>query len=373
MHILIVLHDFDPGGAERIAIRLASRWALSGAVVTLVCGRPSGPLRSLLSDQVQLLMPANPISRSRFSRVAVAVFAARMASAVVPDLIFLPGNFYAGMAPILKLKLGQRCPVIVTKLSNVLRRPERGRATRIAFEVGLIAKTAFADHVVAMSPELLEEARRVLPWRDSRFSVLSQPVLDDELADGSVSAPAGVDSRPLLVAAGRLIAQKNFAGLIEAVARIDRPYQLVILGEGPERGRLLAKVDDLQLSAKVTLPGYAPDLGIALADARLFILSSDYEGFPSVVVEALGAGVPVVATDCSPGMATLFNDSKVGQLVPVSDPISLANAIMAALDGHPPDPDRLRQSVEPFRISPAARAYLNLFGRLAAGRRARVK
>ena len=369
MRILVVVHDLQPGGVERIALRLASQWAADGEQVAIACGNPAGALKSVVGNGVQLLSPTQPIARSRFSRIAVADFAARAARDFKPDVVFLPGNYYAGMAVILKLRLGRRGPLIVTRLSNMLRRAGRRLGGEAAFLVQLAMKTAFADHIVAMSPELLAEARSSLPWKADRYSVIAEPVLDGDAAIPPGREPAG-DEPPLLVAAGRLVGQKNFALLIEAAAQLDRPFRLVIYGEGSQRAQLEASINSLGLAQRVTLAGYIDDLGPVLCDARLFVLSSEYEGFPAVLVEALAAGVPVVATDCSPAIAGIVAMGD-GILVPIGDPAALAKAIEMSLDRPPPDRQRLAASVDPYRLQPSAAAYRDLFLRLteADGRR----
>ena len=366
LRILVVVHDFQPGGTERIALRLASRWADDGDEVAVASGNTAGPLKSLVSAQVKLFVPANPVRPSPFSRIAVARFAARAARAVKPDVIFLPGNFHAVMAVILKLALGRRCPAIVVKGSNLLRRANRGRAGEAAFLAQLTIFTAFADHLVAMSPELLDEARRSLPWKADRYSVVPEPVLEDAPAVSLRQAEAG-DDPPLLVAAGRLVPQKNFAVLLYAAAQLDRPFNLIIYGEGAQRAKLEASIKSLGLTKRVTLAGYIDDLMPALSHARLFVMSSDYEGFPAVLIEALAAGVPVVTTDCSPAIAGIVAMSD-GILVPTGDPAALAGAIRASLDQPAPDRQSLAASVDRFRIGPSAAAYRELFAKLAVRR-----
>jgi len=362
LRILVVVHDFQPGGVERIALRLASRWAADGERVAIACGSPVGPLTSVAGNGTLLLNPAKPIPRSRFSRIVVAAFAARAAVEFKPDVIFLPGNFYAGMAFILKLRLGRRGPAIVVRLSNMLRRAGRRPVRQAAFLAHLAMKTAFADRIVAMSPELLDEARRSLPWRAAQFSAIVEPVLDADAAE--VPTKGGTDGPPLLIAAGRLVGQKNFAMLIEAAALLDRPFRLVIFGEGPQRAQLEASIHSLGLAGRVALAGYVDDLRPELSDARLFVLPSDYEGFPAVLVEALAAGVPVVATDCSPAIAGVVAIGD-GILVPIGDPAALARAIGESLDRPRPDRRRLAASVDRYRIGPSAAAYRQLFRELA--------
>lgn len=364
LRILVVAHALEPGGTERVALRLAGQWAADGQQVALACGRAEGPLRRHLSDDVELFAPSSPPSRWRHSRLATALFAAQAARAFRPDAIFLPGNYHAGMAIVLRLKLGRLCPAIVLKLSNALRRPRRWPWSHALYLARLAAKTAFADRLIAMSPELLVEARRSLPWPAGKYRVIAEPVLESRRAPRPQTRSP--DEHPaLLVAAGRLAPQKNFSLLLDAASRIDRRFTLAIFGDGPERIALEERARALGLAQRVKFMGYVDDIQPALSAARLFILSSDYEGLPAVLIEALGAGVPVVATDCSPAIAGIVALSDGGIPVPPRDARALANAITEALDRPRPDREALAASVNRYRIGPSATAYLDMFRALA--------
>ena len=117
------------------------------------------------------------------------------------------------------------------------------------------------------------------------------------------------------------------------------------------------------------LLGKAPDrrqpLRARLDGARLCVISSDYEGYPAVAVEALAAGVPVVATDCSPAIRELLGDPALGTIVPPRDAVALATAIDARLSGPQPVREALARSVTGHRIGPIAADYLALFDRVA--------
>jgi glycosyltransferase involved in cell wall biosynthesis len=149
---------------------------------------------------------------------------------------------------------------------------------------------------------------------------------------------------PRLVTAGRLTAQKNHALLLRAFQRVlDRhpDAALVIIGEGELRPQLEALRDELGLSGRVSLPGFQLDPWPYLAQADLFVLSSDYEGFGLVLVEAMHAGLRVVSTDCEAGPAELLDGGRYGRLVPVGDEGALAPAMLEELKG-PSDPERQR-------------------------------
>jgi glycosyltransferase involved in cell wall biosynthesis len=134
-----------------------------------------------------------------------------------------------------------------------------------------------------------------------------------------------------IVAVGRLEQQKGFDLLLKAFARIatDIPAStLTIFGEGQEQGELQALVETLGLSERVRLPGQTGTPGAWLAEADMFVLSSRFEGFPNVLVEALAAGLPSIAFDCPWGPATIVRDGETGLLVPPEDVDALADAIV---------------------------------------------
>jgi glycosyltransferase involved in cell wall biosynthesis len=142
--------------------------------------------------------------------------------------------------------------------------------------------------------------------------------------------PAG---EPLIVAAGRLEPQKGFPGLLEAFARVASrmPGRLVILGDGPQREALCHQAAVLGIGDRVILPGFVSNPFAVIARARVFVLSSLWEGSPTVIVEALACGVPVVSTDCPSGPRTLLEEGRCGLLVAPGDPAALAEAIERVL------------------------------------------
>lgn len=364
-HILVPLHDLGLGGSERIAIRLAARWTALGRRVTLVCGSREGPLGALVDEAVELAacdppIPRGPGSRRRLGRAVAAIAAERR-----PDLVFLPGNFHWPLAPwIARLPAAVR-PRVVAQVSNPLVRPDRSGLRRLAFEAQARRRLGAADALAALAPGAVADADRILQRRVAR--VLPLPALDDVAAPPAPCPPGA----PLILAAGRLVAQKGFDLAIRAFARAAAPgARLAIVGEGPSRADLLALAARLGVADRVELPGYAPDLRPWLDRARVFLLSSRFEGYGAVVVEALAAGRPVVAFDCTPAAIELLHGApERGIVVPTGDVDALARALEQALRRPPPEAGALAAAVDRFRIGPVARAYLALFDEVTTGPR----
>lgn len=139
-----------------------------------------------------------------------------------------------------------------------------------------------------------------------------------------------------IVSSGRLTSQKNHALLINAFARIAvqyPDYRLVIYGEGPLRAELEQLIEELQLSGRVLLPGYTVNIKECVERASMFVLSSDFEGMPNALIEAMALGVPCIATDCQGGGAKfLIDDGVNGVLVPRGDVGALADAMQHLLE-----------------------------------------
>jgi hypothetical protein len=200
-------------------------------------------------------------------------------------------------------------------------------------------------------------------------AIVDDPALgeDEALALASVRDRAPRDRRPgrLLVAAGRLVSQKRFDLLLRAFARGARDDdRLVILGEGPCRRRLEALVARLGLGERVRLAGFSADINDWLARADLFVLSSAYEGVPAVVIEALAAGVPIIASDCSVSLPAMLGDGRFGRLVAPGDVAGLAAALGA--DAPRIDVAAARAHARRFLVETAAPAYLALLRAAAA-------
>lgn len=372
MRVLTFLHSLEVAGVERDALRLIAAWSKLGVDARLALGRRDGALAAELPDVPTTCFETGVFQTGRLStaRLETLWMIARLPREILrqrPDVLFCAGNTYTIVAVAMRLLLGRRCPPIVLKVSNDLERRDLPAPARWGYHAWLRMQARAFVAAVAMAEPARAEIERYLPGVP--VTVIENASLTEATATGYAHARDAAARvavrRPegrRFLAVGRLVAQKNFSLLIEAFASIAGPDDtLTIVGEGPQRERLAAKVLASGVGSRVALPGHVQPLDAYYAAADAFVLSSDYEGLGVVVVEALAAGVPVVATDCSVNMAQLVGDA--GLVVPIRDGGALAAAMAAAVVLRP-DVAAMRARAASFTVERAAPRWLALFGRV---------
>lgn len=351
----IVLHDFALGGTERIALRLARAWCESGAAVTIFCGSRDGVLGELVDPRANVAEAPVAIPRAKGSRRLLARAAADHFAAHPVDTVFIPGNFHWSVIPALARIDPAVRPLIVAQVSAALDKPQRGRFRQMAFNLRMRTLLRHADAIVALSDVARDQAIAITGGKHA--VTIALPALADDVAP-----PLPAIDEPIILAAGRLVPEKGFAELIDAFSRVQRTdARLVIVGDGPEMEALKARAAGHGIADRVSFPGFVPDTRPWLDRARLFVLSSHFEGYPAVMVEAFAAGRPVVATRCTPAVADLLGDPAFGRSAPIRDVPALAAAIDAVIAAPAPDPATLAGAVAHHRIGPVSDAYLTLF------------
>lgn len=234
-----------------------------------------------------------------------------------------------------------------------------GAAMRLTYPV--------ASGLIAVSEGVKQDMCRLGGFAHSQVQVIYNPA-----ATGVSAQPESENVRQKLwgagfdhhiLAAGTLKAQKDHATLIRAFALLPASLnaKLTILGEGSLRAELETLIQQLGLQERVAMPGFVVDPYPWYRTADLFVLSSRWEGFGNVIVEALECGVPVVSTDCPSGPAEILDGGRIGQLVPIQDPVALAASITKGLT-EPVDREKLMRRAKDFSVSVIADQYLAYFG-----------
>ncbi len=366
-HIAIVVHSLNAGGAQRRLVTLANAFAAAGRTVDFVALRRGGEVDKLLDPQVKVSVlnerprPVwKPWTFEGWGRLT------RWLERHRPDVVLAGVNTVHGTSVVAAERIRKRPPLLVLRASqHPLRsfpwsRPFKRMREPIErwFRRRLYDR---ADLVVAVSREV-GDALRARLRHPQRCVDLPNPVVTPEFAASRSKVadhPWLREDVPLILAIGRLTWSKRFDVLLEALAKVrhQAPARLIILGEGKARSELEGRVERLGLADAVALPGNVPDVGAWLARADLLVSTSVYEGSPAVLIEALAAGVPVVATRCPGGSEELLEDGRGGSLVPVDDAAAAAEAILAEL-GRKRDPAGLQQSVSRYAVEASAAAYL---------------
>lgn len=219
------------------------------------------------------------------------------------------------------------------------------------------------DGIVAVSHGIAEDVRRLSDIPFSQIRVAHNPVVTKQLhqrAELPVDHPWLLQQEiPVILGIGRLTKQKNFELLINAFAlvRANRPAKLIILGDGSRKKKLKKQTEKLGIAGDVDLFGFNPNPYSMLHHASLFVLSSNWEGSPNALTEALAVGCPAISTDCPSGPREILQEGIYGPLVPMDDKKTMARAILEVLD-NPLSREVLQTATEKFTVENSAREYI---------------
>mgnify|MGYP001198529537 CR=1 FL=1 len=345
------------GGVERMLLNLAAGIATAGYGVDLLTIRRDSPhLHALPAGVRHVPLPGGhawavlpALTRYLRREPPAGLIAAKDRANRVAVL----ARALAGRPLPLALRLG-------THLGGA-RGPDRTAGDRLR---GFFYRRA--DAVIAVSQAMADDLVPRFGLAAARVRVIRNPVVTPglaELATAPCPHPWLEEGEPVIVGMGRFTRQKDFPTLLRAFAPLcrQRLARLVLLGEGAGKAECAELATELGIADRVLLPGFAVNPYAWLSRARLFVLSSRWEGSPNALAEALALGVPCVATDCLSGPRELLADGRYGPLVPVGDAERLASAMAATLDA-PLPAGRLREAVREYRQDVAAAAYLAALG-----------
>ncbi len=335
LRVLTFLHSFEPGGVERIALRLIRRWRAEGIEAPLFLGRTDGVMAQDVGADLDFVTP-----RRRWPGIAhwetiwMIATLPRAIRAIRPDVLFCAGNTYAVVAVLMKLVLGRDCPPIIAKISNNLDRADAGIVYRVFYRLWLWIQGLAIDHFVGMEKPMRAEIVQCVRVSPARVAIIPDPALSEAqiLALREPAATLRLEGPGRrFVTIARLAAQKNLSLMLRGFARGSGPADtLTLFGDGPERAALEALAASLGIADRVDFRGYVANPAGLLAQYDTLLLSSHYEGVPAVILEGLAANIGIVATDCSRSMGALLLQGQLGTLVPVGDEAGFAAAIAAA-------------------------------------------
>jgi len=354
--IAVLLPDLRPGGAEKLHLALAREWSRGGIDVEFVLRQAQGELLACLPEKSRVINLRAP--RVRYSILRLA----RYLRAAQPDALLAAMWPLTVIAPLAARLARYRGAVVISEHApQSLSYANRGRLHNILMSASMRMFYPLAGGRVAVSSGVADDMARLSGIRRRDIVVIHNPAATGRLVKrGESSLPILPMDSPFVLAVGTLKPVKRHDLLIRAFARLKLPNaRLYILGEGRERTSLAGLIRELGMEDRILMPGFQMNTAPWYAHADLFVLSSDYEGFGNVIVEALEQGTPVVSTDCPSGPREILENGKYGTLVPVGDVEALAKAMQDALSREHA-PEMLMRRAQDFSVDKAADAYLDL-------------
>jgi glycosyltransferase involved in cell wall biosynthesis len=345
------------GGAERVLVNLACGLCARGYRVDVVLASAKGQFLSDLPQAAQVVdLGASRVVRSI---PALAMYLRRRR-----PYSLLAFQDHAGIAAVWARFLVRSDTRIISSVHNVWSRMIESsshpwKSHTLAWLTAMAYQHATA--VVAVSNGVAEDMAKTIGIAAERVTVIYNPVITPELLERSaepLTHPWFDPNEPaVIMGIGRLTEVKDFPTLLRAFARVraQQRVRLIILGEGTARDELEKLVDQLGVKEDVLLPGFVANPYPYLKRASIFVLSSLYEGLPTVLIEAMALGVPCVATDCDSGPSEILAGGLHGTLTPVRDVDSMAAAIAATL--HHPRAAVSATAWQPFTLDAATDAY----------------
>ena len=362
--LALFLPSLHGGGAERVKVNLAQGFAERGLKVDLVLAKAEGPYLSRVSSKVRVVDLR--AKRVLYSLPALVQYLRRERPAAL-----LSALNHANVVAIWAKKLACVKTRLVATEHTVLSQSTENTSSLRGRLMPLLIRLFYpwADAVVAVSRGVAEDLSSMTGLPLNKIKVIYNPVITPELfakAEEPVDHPwFRPGEPPVILGVGRLTAAKDFPTLIRAFALVhkERPARLMILGEGEDRPELEALVRELGLEQDVALPGFVENPYKYMKRAAVFVLSSRWEGLPTVLIEALALGTPVVSTDCPSGPREILKGGECGLLVPPGDPKKLAEGILRILTDKALAcelAEKGRRRATDFTVDKAVEQYLTL-------------
>ena len=359
-HVALAFSSLQGGGIQRVMLTLARGFLERGVRVDLLVVDPRGDLRPCVPSAARLVDLGGHGSVRALPGIVRYLRGAR------PDAL-LSSQTHLNLVTLLARALARVSTRVVASEHVALDAVLANGATwkERVFPIGARVGYRHADAVVAVSHDTAERFCAASGLSRNAVSVIYNPVVTPGLfvqASEDVDHPWFADGAPpVILSAGRLTRQKDHDTLLHAFARVrqEAAARLVILGEGESRPALEQLADQLGVQADVQFPGFVDNPFAFMARARLFVLSSRWEGCPNVLIEAMACGVPVVSTDCPSGTAEVLQGGAYGRLVPVGDVEAMAQAMLSTLRERA-DAPRGVERARMFSAERAVNAYLDV-------------
>jgi len=364
--ILFVTSDLGKGGAQTLTVRLANAFASKGYSTKLLLFKCKGPNKSNLSEAVDLynlnVDPYNWLSLL-YAILKIPVYIHTISPSLTLSNHPRKVNVIVSLSVFLSGKITNLVLVEQNALIKSHRRKDKTLLKRLKWTF-IHYVYSIADNLVAVSECVKSDMVELLRLNSGDISVINNPSLPNEIQDENYKFDVDIpieETADVIVGAGRLTEQKGFDTLIDAYSMLSdiKNTRLLILGDGPLDTQLKKRAYEHEIEASVTFTGYVNNPYMYFDYADIFVLSSRWEGFPTVLVEAMAFDCKIVSTNCRCGPSEILEDGKWGKLVPVGNPEARSTAIKKCLNNSTTDIS-VSQRASMFTVEVAFREYEKL-------------
>lgn len=356
--ISILLPHLRIGGAEKVNLNIAYEFKSKGLRVEIVLVQAEGELLPEAKSNFKVINL--DCQRLRYLPKTLTNYINKNK----PDTLLVSIWPLTVIAPLVNQFSKHSCKVIICEHNNLSKQYAKwGFVHRLYMQLSMIIGYRFADVRVGVSRGVIEDIANLSLLSKEKFNVIYNPVKLNimpskkkiKIAEDLWACTTGAR----ILSVGNLTEQKNNELLLLSFAKLDIPEaRLMFVGDGEKRDSIMLLAKKLKIYDKVIFAGFQADTTPFYKTADIFVLSSNYEGLPLVLVEALACGTPIVSTNCPSGPAEILDNGTYGQLVPVGDIQALSQAIKKELNSKT-NSDFLIKRSHDFLPKVVAERYLN--------------
>ena len=362
MKIIVIIPTLNIGGAEKLTVNLINDWINKGHQIELLLLQKEGPLLQELNNKNLIIHNLNS-KNTLFSFYPLYKFFNQNKIDIA----------WGNMSPLTSIIIfawvlsGKKGKLFVTEHNPLtFQITQLSKLKEFVLRLVFSLSYRFATGITTVSKGIKNDLLQLAHINNDKIDVIYNPVaigknkisklfnLEKKIWDSSYNVK--------LLSVGNLKVQKNHKLLINAFAKLPKNLnaQLIIIGEGPIRKELEELINNLKLSKRISLIGHQKNPYPWYHSADLFILSSNYEGFGNVLIEALECGLPIVSTNCVSGPKEILENGKYGKLVEVNNVDDLKNGIIEQINKKH-DKKKLIERSQDFLISKISDEYLSFF------------
>lgn len=352
MKVSLFIHSFRGGGAEKMMVTIGNELQHRGYSIELVLVNSSGPYKSRVDPSIPVIEVGGEntleIQYNLWKHLRSSNSEVLLSTMEIPNIVSVVATRWPNSIP------------VILRVANINSMKNRhGRYRLIPFLKRLTYQRAEA--IVTISDGVAVDLSKVTGINRQEMKTIYNPAYNSEISKKSCQPVDHTwldDEKRVVIGVGNMKPQKNFSTLLRAVGYLQlwKDTHLIILGKGDLRDELIQQATNLGIRKRVSFPGFVDNPYAYMAKADVFVLSSAWEGFGNVIVEAMACGTPVVCTDCPGGPAEILDNGEYGPLVPVGDEKSMAEAIKKMLE-NPTESDVLISRAKDFMMEKIVDQY----------------